>query len=125
MIDLFATSFNNKLPLFVSPVPDPKALAVDAISMDWAGKYCYAFPPTAFIQQILNKLRLSPDCKLLLVAPYWPTKTWFLDLRQRSLHPPVPLPQVWYLLKQPLMDHYHKNVKVLNLHAWWLRGGRI
>jgi hypothetical protein len=39
MIDLFATSFNNKFPLFVSPVPDPKALAVDAISMDWAGKY--------------------------------------------------------------------------------------
>ena len=30
-IDLFATKFNHKLPQYVSPVPDPKALAVDAL----------------------------------------------------------------------------------------------
>ena len=34
-IDLFATRFNNKLPLFVSPVPDPMATAVDALSRPW------------------------------------------------------------------------------------------
>ena len=34
-IDLFATRFNNKLPLFVSPVPDPLATAVDALSRPW------------------------------------------------------------------------------------------
>ena len=33
-IDLFATRF-NKLPLFVSPVPDPMATAVDALSLSW------------------------------------------------------------------------------------------
>ena len=33
-IDLFATRF-NKLPLFVSPVPDPLATAVDALSLPW------------------------------------------------------------------------------------------
>ena len=33
-IDLFATRF-NKLPLFVSPVPDPLAAAVDALSLPW------------------------------------------------------------------------------------------
>ena len=27
--------FNNKLPLFVSPVPDPLATAVDALSRPW------------------------------------------------------------------------------------------
>ena len=32
-IDLFATWFNNKLPLFVSPIPDPLATAVDALSL--------------------------------------------------------------------------------------------
>ena len=31
-IDLIAMRFNNKLPLFVSPVPDPLATAVDALS---------------------------------------------------------------------------------------------
>ena len=34
-IDLFAIWFNNKLPLFVSPVPDPLATAVDALSLPW------------------------------------------------------------------------------------------
>ena len=34
-IDLFAMRFNNKLPLFVSPVPDPLATAVDALSQPW------------------------------------------------------------------------------------------
>ena len=33
MIDLFATRWNNKLPTFVSPVPDPQAWAVDALSI--------------------------------------------------------------------------------------------
>ena len=32
-IDLFATRFNNKLPLFVSP--DPLATAVDVLSLPW------------------------------------------------------------------------------------------
>ena len=34
-IDLFVMRFNNKLPLFVSPVPDPLATAVDALSQPW------------------------------------------------------------------------------------------
>jgi hypothetical protein len=76
MINLFATRFNNKLPLFVSPVPDPKAIAVDAMSMDWAQRNCYVFPPTACISQVLRKLLKAPACKLMLVALCWPTKTW-------------------------------------------------
>ena len=32
-LDLFAARFNNKLPQFVSPVPDPQAWAVDALSL--------------------------------------------------------------------------------------------
>ena len=44
--DLFATRFNNKVPLFVSPVPDPMATAVDALSLSWEDLDAYAFPPT-------------------------------------------------------------------------------
>ena len=44
-IDLFATRLNNRLPLFVSPIPDSKALAIDAMSMNWDGIHAYAFPP--------------------------------------------------------------------------------
>ena len=34
-VDLFATRLNHRLPLYVSPVQDYKALAIDALSMDW------------------------------------------------------------------------------------------
>jgi ribonuclease HI len=42
-IDLFATSLN-----FVSPVPDPRAYAVDAMSLSWEGMFSYAFPYSDF-----------------------------------------------------------------------------
>ena len=48
-IDLFATRFNNKLPLFVSPVPDTLAVAVDALTLPWEDLDAYAFPPTAIL----------------------------------------------------------------------------
>ena len=44
-LDLFATRFNHKLPRFVSPVPDPTAWAVDALSLSWENLDVYAFPP--------------------------------------------------------------------------------
>ena len=52
-IDLFATRLNHRLPLYVSPIPDQKAL--DAISMDWNCIQAYAFPPFHLIQTVINK----------------------------------------------------------------------
>ena len=43
-LDLFATRLNNRRPLFVSPMADPLAVDVDAMSMAWRGMYAYAFP---------------------------------------------------------------------------------
>ena len=37
LVDLFATRFNNQLPLFVSPIPDPLAVAYDALASSWKG----------------------------------------------------------------------------------------
>ena len=44
MVDLFATRYNRKLDLFVSPVPDPLALDADALSISWENLWAYAFP---------------------------------------------------------------------------------
>ena len=33
-IDLFVTRLNNRLPVYVSPIPDDRALAIDALSMN-------------------------------------------------------------------------------------------
>ncbi|XP_067679993.1 uncharacterized protein [Haliotis asinina] len=37
MLDLFATRLNCQLPIYVSPVPDPAAWAVDALSLESSG----------------------------------------------------------------------------------------
>ena len=42
LLDLFATRWNHKLPLFVSSVPDPSAMAVNAQSMSWNTLWAYA-----------------------------------------------------------------------------------
>ena len=53
-IDLFATRFNNKLPQFVSPVPDPMATAVDSLSLPWEDLDAYAFPPAAILGKVVE-----------------------------------------------------------------------
>ena len=50
-IDLFAMRFNNKLPWFVSPVPDPLATAVDALSLPWEDLDAYAFCSSSHLEQ--------------------------------------------------------------------------
>ena len=100
-IDLFATRFNHKLPQYVSPVPDPKALAVDALEMNWSGLHLYSFPPTALCPLVVKKLINSQSCRMLLVAPLWEAKEWLQDLLALSIRRPIALPLKENLLKQP------------------------
>ena len=68
-VDLFATRFNNKLPQFVSPVPDPHAWAVDALSLSWEDLDPYAFPPAAILGKVVEKLQDYPCNRIILIAP--------------------------------------------------------
>ena len=54
-MDLFATHLNHKLPLYVSPIPDPKAWDIDALNIDWTGLTAYAYPPTALLHRVIKK----------------------------------------------------------------------
>ena len=47
-IDLFATNLTFKVTTFVTPVPDPRAYAVDAMILSWEGMFAYAFPHSDF-----------------------------------------------------------------------------
>ena len=117
--DLFATNLNTKLPTYVSPIPDPQAWAVDALNISWKNMIGYAFPPTALLPRVVQKL-LSQECRLILIAPGWPTKSWFWDLVELSLDLPRQLPPIRSLLKQPLNNQFHTHPESLNLHAWYL-----
>ena len=119
-IDLFATRFNNKLPLFVSPVPDLRATAVDALSVSWEDLDAYAFPPTAIWGKVVEKLQDSPYRRLIIIAPGWPNMAWFWDLVEMSSQIPLLLPQLPNLLTQPFNQTPHRSLTNLNLHAWLL-----
>ena len=45
-IDLFATRLNHRLPLYVSPIPDRKALSIDAIAMESHTRLCVSTVPS-------------------------------------------------------------------------------
>ena len=55
-VDLFATRYNHKLPKFVSPVPDPQAWRVDALSLNWENMDAYAFPPVSLLGKVVSKI---------------------------------------------------------------------
>jgi hypothetical protein len=120
MIDLFATRHNYKLQLFVSPVPDALACAVDALTMSWDNLSVYAYPPSGLIKNVVSKLQESRNCSMVLIAPRWTDKPWFPELLKLIQSPPVPLPLREDLLKQPQSQTFHQNLSVLKLHAWRL-----
>ena len=118
-VDLFATHLNHKLPLYVSPVPDPKAWDIDALNINWTNLTAYAYPPTALLHKVIQKIKQC-YCLIIVIAPGWPGMPWFWDLVQLSTEIPLQLPVSTTLLKQSHKYVFHNNPQQLNLHAWCL-----
>ena len=118
-VDLFATQFSHKLPLYVSPVQENKALAIDALSMDWNLLHAYAFPPLNLIPAVLEKIRRH-QCRIVLIAPFWPQQQWFSKLLQFLVSALIRLPLIPRLLTQSKGRFFHQNFPIFNLHAWEL-----
>ena len=92
-VDLFATHLNHKLPLYISPVPDPRAWDIDALNINWTGLTAYASPPTALLHRVIQKIRQC-YCLIIVIAPGWPGMPWFWDLVQLSTEIPLPTSSV-------------------------------
>ena len=56
-IDLFVKSFNAKLPLYCSLVPDPQAVFEDAFRHPWDHLDLYAFPPFPLVERVVARVR--------------------------------------------------------------------
>ena len=63
VVDRFATVYNTHLPQFMALVPEPQALAIDALSQDWQGRSMYMFPPFLLLsaQQSHSEAQDHPD----------------------------------------------------------------
>ena len=122
-VDLFASSLNHQLPLYCSRVQDPRAWALDAFSISWRGIRAYAFPPIALIPRVLQKIR-GDQASVLLVAPYWPRRPWFLEVMDLLAGMPLTLPVRQDLVVQPVSGIRHQQPANLHLTAWPLSGNQ-
>ena len=71
-------------------VSDPKAWDIDALNINWTGLTAYAYPPTALLHRVIQKIRQC-NCLIILIAPGWPGMPWFWDLVQLSTEIPLVL----------------------------------
>ena len=120
-VDLFATKFSKRLPVYISPVLDPEAWAVDALSVPWNSLLAYAFPPFAILGKVIRKAR-EDQASLILIAPLWEARSWYPELLSLTHLDPLPLILGERDLVQPRSGIPHGNPSVLNLHAWFLCG---
>ena len=109
----------HKLPLYVSPIPDPKDWDIDTLNINWTDLTAYAYPPMALLYRVIQKIRQC-HCLIIVIAPGWPGMPWFWDLVQLSTELPLQLPVTTTLLKQSHLHVFHSNLQHLNLHAWCL-----
>ena len=115
-VDMFATLSNSHLPRFMSPVPEPRALAVDALSQDWQGRSMYMFPPFPLLSKVMQKLRSTQVAEVILVAPWWPSQSWFPHLLRLCVEHPLVLPYRRDLLSQQ-DQMYISDGKSYHLHV--------
>ena len=116
-VDLFATSLNNQLQTFISPCPDEKAAAVDALSTPWdKWKHFYIFPPTNLISKVLAKMTQSSLDSAILVMPETPTRPWYMALELLE----IPSMLIEVHLQQIVVDKLVVKPQPTKLRVWKL-----
>ncbi len=119
-VDLFASPESSHCQLYFSLTEGP--LGTDALAHSWPlALHKYAFPPVSLLAQTLCKFREDEE-QVLLVAPHWPTRTWFLELICLAIAPPWRIPLRKDLLSQGLGTIRHPRPDLWNLHVWLLDG---
>ena len=72
-LDLFPSAENAQLLMLCSWQNDPLVLAVNVLSIPWAGMIAYTYTPVALIQHIMRKIELD-CCRVILIVLIWPRR---------------------------------------------------
>ena len=73
-------------------IPEPRALAVEALSQDWQGRSMYMFPPFPLLSKFIQKLRSTQEAEVILIASWWPKQSWFPHLLRLCVDHPLFFP---------------------------------
>ena len=89
-IDLFATAMSAQVPAYFTwNLGDEYARGVDALALDldWSiYNLPYAFPPFSLIPLVLEKVMNQKVPIMILICPFWPSKTFFPVLKKLSMN---------------------------------------
>ena len=111
---------STHLPQFISPIPEPRALAIDALTHDWQGlsQSMYMFPLFALFNKVIQKLCATQDGDriLIVIDPWWPSQPYFPHLLGLCVdHTIIPYH------RDPLSQQGFISVgKLYHLHEWRL-----
>ena len=120
-VDRFASLQSTQLRRYNSAFHDPAAEAVDALSQDWTGEVNFVNAPFRLLPRILRLIK-DQGVMATVVAPYWPSQTWFHRLQEMAIAMPIKIPnspktiQRLSRLPEPL------NNRKWRLHAWKVCG---
>ncbi len=119
-VDLFASQESSQCPLWFS-LSFPTTLGIDAFAHPWPNVSLYAFPPVKLIPTVLCRVKVS-GARLLLIAPFWPSQTWFSELTPLLYLPPWEIPIRRDLLSQLQGRIWHPQPELWKLWVWPIRG---
>ena len=105
------------VPFYMFQIPDKRALAIDAFTINWKYIHAYAFPPFYLIPNFLYKIRQSTYSIVLIPVAKQ-------TLVPRTTSPVSVFSQNSSLKSRPsgtvTRDFLHPNSQLISLHAWEL-----
>ena len=120
-IDLFASRLNSQLDKYISYLPDPGALSVDAFATSWKDINGYAFPPFSVLGRVLQKVE-TDQANMTLIAQLWTTQPWFSKALQLVAANSYILPKMNNLLVHPMDPKKKHPLQTMRLVAFRLCG---
>ncbi|XP_044302570.1 uncharacterized protein LOC123031543 [Varanus komodoensis] len=120
-IDLFATVDNAVYTNYCSWAGiGPNSLG-DALMVNWANMFFYAFPPIPLIAKTLTK-NVQDEAQGILIMPWWPCQPWFPTILSLFKKTFFCLSRVLHLITQENRVIRHPDLNSLNLTAWLIQG---
>ena len=120
-VDLFASEASTHCHLWFSLAEATSPLGQDALAHPWPEALLYAFPPLPLIRPVLQRV-LQEGHTVLLVAPFWPGRTWFPLLYRLCRGTPWRLPDRRDLLSQLGGRIWYPDPQRFKLCVWLLEG---
>ena len=124
-VDLMATASNRRCREFISPIPHPEALGVDAFAATWpVVKLAYVYPPASIVGRVIQLIRRQRPHRIILIASMAESRPFHAELREMAVSPPVPVAREFGTLVQQLSSEDRQRIHALphlfQLGAWLL-----